>query len=180
MAIDEALPSPALSDATEPFSALYENHGRAAYSVALRLTRDPVTADDAFQEAMLRAWRAAPSVRPGNHRGWMCRIVARECINVRKRNLACRRRVQNVAAPAPDISSRNSASAEQETLCQSLYRLLKRLPTLDQQLIKLCYEEGLSQRRISATLAVPQQTVSNRLKRAISHLRRELLALGLG
>jgi RNA polymerase sigma factor (sigma-70 family) len=61
-----------------------------------------------------------------------------------------------------------------------LYRLLKRLPTLDQQLIKLCYEEGLSQRRISATLAVPQQTVSNRLKRAISHLRRELLALGLG
>src|SRR5579862_6284908 len=58
------------------FSELYEGHAGAAYSLALRLMENNALAEDAVQEAMLRIWKAAPTMRPGNTRAWILRIVA--------------------------------------------------------------------------------------------------------
>ena len=66
------------------FDEMYKRHAEDAYGLALHLTRDRAMADDAFQEAMLRIWRATESFRPQNTRGWIFRIVARECTRVRK------------------------------------------------------------------------------------------------
>ena len=45
------------------------------------------------------------------------------------------------------------------------------------RLLSLRYENGLSQRRISASAAMPQQTVSNRLRHSLNLLSREIAAL---
>jgi RNA polymerase sigma-70 factor (ECF subfamily) len=74
------------------FSSLYERFGDDAYGLALRLTGNRALADDAFQEAMLRVWRAAPSYRPGNARAWIFRIVARESLRARRNSCRCKKR----------------------------------------------------------------------------------------
>ena len=63
----------------DTFSILYQEHGQAANLLALRLTGNRVLAEDAVQEAMLRIWRGLSTLRPGNTRSWVFRIVAREC-----------------------------------------------------------------------------------------------------
>ena len=48
---------------TEAFAALYDRHGRAAYSLAYRMMGERQAAEDLVQEAFLQMWRAARSYR---------------------------------------------------------------------------------------------------------------------
>src|SRR5262245_15540610 len=53
-----------------------------AYATALRLTRSAPDAEDLFQEAALRAWRAFDSFEPGsNFNAWFLRILTNAYLN---------------------------------------------------------------------------------------------------
>ena len=154
------------------FSALYEQYAKDAYGLALRLTEDHALAADAFQEAMLRIWRALPSLRPGNTRSWILRVVARECLRLIKAGTRERILVSQAVAirPCHDGSEPNERS-ERETLHSELHNAVAALQTDDRNLLKSCLERGLSQRQVSAALGIPQQTVSYRLKYIVDGLR---------
>jgi len=49
------------------------------------------------------------------------------------------------------------------------------LPVDERSLVRLRFNDGLSQRQISSVLRIPQQTVSRRLKLAIERLRRRFV-----
>src|SRR6478752_10674218 len=63
------------SGTVERFRALMLPHLDAAYGFARWLTRDPVTAQDLAQEAMLRALRYFHAFRGEEARPWLLRIV---------------------------------------------------------------------------------------------------------
>lgn len=165
------------NDCRKDFCALYEQHAAAAFSLALRQTGDRALAEDAVQETMLRVWREAASLRPGNARGWVLRIVGRECLRLQM----ARQRENKRVKTANVLRQREYCEKpERETRLSALRHALARLSGPERSLLKLCYEEGLSQRRISAAIDIPQQTVSNRLRRAVSRLSKELVSIGLG
>src|SRR5262245_40610294 len=65
----------------DAFETLYRRHEQAAYALAFHITRHREEAQEAVQEALVRAWSAAPSFRAeGSVRGWLLRIVARESL----------------------------------------------------------------------------------------------------
>src|SRR6185295_1897641 len=128
------------------FDALYSRHSAAAYGLALHMTADHTLAEDAVQESMLRVWRAAPVRRPGNDRGWVLRIVARECMRLQKRKQRERLR----AEIAHQIQPRNVETvpyeyAEREGSLSRLRAALEKLPARERRLLSLRYENGLSQ-----------------------------------
>lgn len=162
----------------EAFAALLTRHHVAAYSLACHLLGNRDRAEDAFQEASLRAWRFADSHRgEGSVRSWFLRIVARECLRHLKRE---RRKavsmddaniesaIDTTRLPAQAQPEDGAVSTEQSEL---LRRCLDRLPALHRRVVALYYGAGLDQKEIGAELEISQQAVSSKLQDALARLR---------
>lgn len=59
----------------EAFRALFTPDLDLAWRMALRITGEPASADDALQEGLISAYRALDRVEPRNLRGWFVRII---------------------------------------------------------------------------------------------------------
>src|SRR5262249_3153781 len=60
----------------EAFEREVTPHLDALHRTALRLTRDPTSADDLVQEALLKAWRFFHSFKTGtNFKAWVFRVM---------------------------------------------------------------------------------------------------------
>ena len=59
----------------EAFRTLFTPDLDLAWRMALRITGEPASADDALQEGLISAYRALDRVEPRNLRGWFVRIV---------------------------------------------------------------------------------------------------------
>lgn len=85
MSADEAV-APAAPDALAgipDLSALYEEHSRAIYYLALRYLSDPVQAEDATHDVFLKAFRKIKSFKGRSAvRTWLYRIAINHCQNL--------------------------------------------------------------------------------------------------
>jgi RNA polymerase sigma-70 factor, ECF subfamily len=81
---------------THAFAALYDRHGKVAYSLAYRMMGERQAAEDIVQEAFLKMWRAAGSYRVerASVRTWVLSIVRNRSID-HLRATASRRRTQD-------------------------------------------------------------------------------------
>lgn len=153
----------------DAFAAFYLRHAQPARTLALRMMGNPAQADDILQESMLQVWRRAGTFRPGNARGWLSQIVTRECIRLRNRAHS------RQPALMPACNAAPGDEMERQQLLASLQRFMAELPVAERSLVRLRFNDGLSQRQISSVLRIPQQTVSRRLKLAIERLRRRFV-----
>ncbi|HYG78189.1 MAG TPA: RNA polymerase sigma factor [Planctomycetota bacterium] len=171
-ALIEAIAERADKDA---FAELYERFNNPAFNLALYLTRDRTLAEDAVQEAMLRIWVSAKSYTPGNPRGWILRIVARESLHKLKAQKKRSRRMET--RPSSETEEQDDPSAHSEVV-PALRAVLDKLPDDDQQLVALHFGAGLSLREMSAELSVPRQTLHNKIMRILAALKGQLAAGG--
>jgi RNA polymerase sigma-70 factor (ECF subfamily) len=165
----------------DAFSELFARYKRASYSLALTIVGDAKYAEEVVQEAMIRVWSSAGKFRTDvatgntNPKGWILKIIAREASRAlqrkHKRSKEISQNIELASAPAEDQAS----SSE---LLQALRRKIAELAEEDRQLIALHFGGGLSQTEISETLAVSQQSVSNRIQRMLRELRAGLAASG--
>ena len=76
---------PALPLAPDDFGALYEEHSRAIYYLALRYLGDPQRAEDATHDVFLKAYRKWGEFRrQASARTWLYRITINHCLNLRQ------------------------------------------------------------------------------------------------
>ncbi len=67
------------------FEALVRLHQDRAFAVALRMTGNPLDAQDVVQDALLQAWRSLGGFRGEAGFGtWLVRIVINRCHNLRR------------------------------------------------------------------------------------------------
>lgn len=161
--------------ADEAFARLALPHLDAAYSLARWLVRDPVTAEDVVQDAMLRALTYFASFRGSNPRAWLLQIV---------RNTAYSRltgrggdetldpdgKHAHLADPGHDPEA---ALAGKEAMSR-LHHALEDLPAELRECVVLRELEELSYRDIAHITGVPVGTVMSRLFRA----RQALIRIG--
>jgi RNA polymerase sigma factor (sigma-70 family) len=157
--------------------AAYEQLVRRYQDLAVRtayVVAGPSEAQDAAQEAFVKAFRALPRFRPdAPFRPWLLRIVANEAINRRRAGrrfagLAIRAaegRPQEDAAPSPE-----GAALEQERH-RELLAAINRLGTGDRLVIAYRYWFELSEIEMAQALGCPRGTVKSRLSRALKRLR---------
>jgi RNA polymerase sigma-70 factor, ECF subfamily len=126
------------------------------------LTGSAAEAEDAVQEALVKAWRALGRFRAGEpFRPWLLRIVANEARNRRR---ASGRRLK--------LSARVAAEpATQPADADGLLAALNELPHDAQAVLACRYLLGLSEQETAAALGVRRGTVKSRTARALDRLR---------
>ncbi len=168
------------------FNSLVLRHQDAAYGLALRFLSSPEAAEDATQEAFIRAYRAIGSFRGERFRSWLFSIVANACRDELRRR---RRRPQRSLDEAreredrPDLDPADpdptpEAQALSGELREVLERSLMQLPENWRLVVVLSDVQGLSYEEIAEAAGVPLGTVKSRLSRARARLREILLASG--
>lgn len=163
----------------EAFARLYERHERAAYNLARYLLRNDEDAQDALQEGFAQVWASAATFSPGNPRAWILRIVARKCfLKLKKARRQEELAKKGSADPAPSNDTPDK-SAERGELTGMLRRALERLSGTERQIVALYYGAGLSQADVANAMAMPQRTVSYRVKEILSRLRTDLTRAGV-
>jgi RNA polymerase sigma-70 factor (ECF subfamily) len=174
---DHELVARARDGDADAFGALVAGHQQAAFRVAWLIVRDPGEAEDAVQEAFVKAWRAMPRFRAdAPFRPWILRIVSNEARNrarsTRRRDALTLR--EAAAAGAGDAAPSPEAAALSRDEAEALTRALDRLPERDRMVIAYRWLLDLSEAETAEILGVRLGTVKSRLSRALRRLREEL------
>jgi RNA polymerase sigma-70 factor (ECF subfamily) len=167
------------------FRQLMRRHNRVLYRTARSILKDDAEAEDALQEAYLRAYRAI-----GNFRGdaklstWLVRIVANEALaRLRKRSraaqaipIACYG--NELEAAEEHMNESSPEQPEHAALRAQTRRLLEakidQLPDAFRTVFVLRAVEELSVEETAMALDIPEATVRTRFFRARSQLREAL------
>jgi len=161
------------------FEQLMLPHLDAAYNLASWLLRDPQDAEDAVQDACLRAYRAFDQFRGGDGRAWLLAVVRNACFSA----LRQRRRKPEEVVFEDELHSSTEDPAEANSLAwleikgDLLRQALERIPAEYREVIVLHEIEGLAYREIAEVADMPIGTVMSRLARARRKLQAELLIL---
>jgi len=149
-------------------------HLDAGYALARYLTHDVADAEDAVQEAVLRAIRYFDSLRSdADAKAWFLAIVRRECYEANDE-----RRAMNVAAryeeapPLRLLDPRPSpeTDANRSLVQQRVLDAVELLPTRLRETLMLRELQDCTYDEISTITGVPLGTVMSRLSRARSRL----------
>jgi len=159
----------ALGDSSA-FAELVRAETPGAYRLAFAITRSSTAAEDAVQEAFLRAWRDIGDLRePDRWPGWFRRLLVRSALDQAR----ARRRVREVdielvaGVAVPDKGLQPAERLE-------LMRGFGRLAADDRALLTLRYFLDLPVADVAAALGVAEGTAKSRLHRALDRLRSQL------
>ena len=157
------------------------------YGAAVRLTRNPDTAQDLVQDTYLKAFRARHRFEPGtNLKAWLFTILQNTWRN-RRRDQARSRvdfdsDVADAAAessPSPPVPRHDNPEALllRDTLDADLREALDGLPEAFREAVWLRDVEELSYSEIATALGIPAGTVMSRISRGRRQLHDALVAL---
>ncbi len=144
-----------------------------ATRTAYLITGDRSEAEDAAQDAFVKAYQALGRFREGApFRPWLLRIVSNEAINRRK--AAGRRPILELTEaserPQDDAASPEAAAVAAEAR-RTVLAALGRLREEDRLVISYRYFLDLSEAEMALALGVARGTVKSRLSRALARLR---------
>jgi RNA polymerase sigma factor (sigma-70 family) len=152
-------------------------HLDAAYNLARWLTRNQQDAQDAVQEASLRAFRFFSTFRGGDARAWFMKIVRNACYTLLHENRSLQHAAEfdeNVFSPDPHIPNPEETVINDDSGALLRKALEKLAPNFREVLI-LRELEGMSYREIADITGMPAGTVMSSLSRARRHLRQALI-----
>jgi RNA polymerase sigma-70 factor (ECF subfamily) len=156
-------------------AVLFDRLAPLAYGLALRIAGDRRLAQDAVQDAFVRAWRRAASYDPrrGSARAWLLRIVRNSAIDqIRSERAKLRAEVHADAETSGRAPERPDDFATNAQRSSRLRDALRRLPAEQQRVIEIAYFEGLSHSEIAMREGIPLGTVKSRLHEGVVRLRR--------
>ena len=153
------------------FGELVDAYGPATYRLCRAILRSQTDAEDAAQEAFIRAWRELPSLRDAAAwPAWLRRISVHVALDASRRNrlrvvkLGLLRPVGSTDHPVPETDQ-----AELETA-------FARLSVDDRAVLVLRYYVDLEVPDIANALGIPLGTAKSRLHRALARLRTDMEA----
>ena len=167
----------------ERFETTILVHLDAAHNLARWLLRDDAAAQDAVQDASLRAFRFFDGMLGPSPKAWFMAIVRRACLDglgrARRRGVeesydedAHGEALQDAACTAESPESLAIRASD----LRRLHACMEMLPREFREVLILREIEELSYREISAVVGVPIGTVMSRLARGRERLARRLRA----
>lgn len=174
---DEALVARIARGDEAAFAELYDRLGSLAYSLAVRILRNPSLAEEATQEAFVAVWRNAArfDARRGSARSWvLLQVRARSIDRVRHEERRGGQNEQVDAELLESVGARPDDEAWSRLERERLEAALATIPDRERELIELAYFEGYTQSELATRLGLPLGTVKRRTFNALARLRAQL------
>jgi RNA polymerase sigma factor (sigma-70 family) len=158
------------------YATLVRDHQETAFRIAYVICGTAADAEEAAQDAFVKAYRALGRFRAGEPlRPWLLAIVANEARN--RRRAAGRRAGLALRAAEQAERSASSGGASPETLVlagarrETLLAALAALDERDRSVLTCRYLLELSEEETAAALGCRRGTVKSRTSRALERLR---------
>lgn len=152
------------------FARIVQAHHHDMVRVCQLVCGDPDLAQDAVQSAWPIVWTKLSSLRDqAKLRPWLITVAANEARRLVRRE----RRDRIVALDVIDLESHDGDPAARLADADLLVAV-RRLATVDRELLALRYVAGFDSAEIGDALGVPASTIRTRLSRLIARLRVEV------
>lgn len=165
------------ADTTRWVGEALERFGGPLEHYAQRLTGDPDRARDAVQETFLWLCRQDPGALNGNLRERLYTVCRSRAIDAHRKD----RRLRSASAGMDQKQSHApepNALAERREDGVALREALARLPALQQEMVRLKFQHGLSYREIARVTGRSVTNVGFILHKALRAMRTEMKADG--
>lgn len=160
------------------YNTLVLHYQDIVYNVALRIMKDPASAEDAAQDAFISAYKAIKSFRGGSFKSWLLRIVTNTCYDeLRRRKRRPQSSLDEITDENPSVSfmADKQPGPEQQRqqveLVDAVKRCMDELPDDQRIAAVLCDIEGRDYQEIADITSVSLGTVKSRISRARGKLR---------
>jgi RNA polymerase sigma-70 factor (ECF subfamily) len=147
---------------------IIRTHSRALFAIAYGILQNREEAEDAVQDALVKAWKSRWRVRdPEKFPAWLC-MIARH----RARDVFRRRRTVPISDEITEPVE--SEATDTTALDRQLHFALAALPELHRSALTLRYFEEMDYRTIENTLGLSNGSLRGILGRALASMRKEL------
>lgn len=156
----------------DAYAALVGAASARLYALACLILRDSDRAEDATQEAFVRAWREIPRLRDAERfDAWLRRLVVTACYDEGRR-VKRRAEVSLVNVSERFVIDTSAALAQTDRI----ERAFRQLPLDQRAVLVLQHYVQLSHSEIAETLGIPIGTVKSRVRYGVAAMRAALEA----
>jgi RNA polymerase sigma-70 factor, ECF subfamily len=152
----------------------FSQHGKLFFKLAYGVLRESAAAEDACQQAMVRALERPQDLRAADAlRAWLARIVVNESLQVRRR----RKTEQRVLADHVIRSSSQAGSEGEDAgweLREAILSAVERLPEPARSVVVMRMLDGMTGGQVKDLLECSDAHVSRELHRGMELLRKTL------
>ncbi|HEX4125728.1 MAG TPA: sigma-70 family RNA polymerase sigma factor [Tepidisphaeraceae bacterium] len=146
----------------------FSRHSRLFFKLAYGVLRDSSAAEDACQQALLRALERPAELREVESlRAWLARIVVNESLQVRRRKKTEQRILTDHVIRSPS----QSAEGEGWELREAILEAVERLPEPARSVVAMRLLDGMSGGQVKELLECSDAHVSRELHRGMELLR---------
>jgi RNA polymerase sigma-70 factor (ECF subfamily) len=155
-------------------ASLFDRYSKIVYSVALRVLRDPASAEDVLQEVFMQIWRNPNSfvATRGSLGGWLAVVARNRSIDALRR----KRPSEQVDDMALASNYNLGDEAERNSLMEKARGVIRLLPMEQRKTLEMAFFDGLTHSEIAEMTGDPLGTVKTRIRSALTSLRKAFTA----
>ena len=166
---DQAIIDRILAGDDEAFARLVDRHHDRCARIAFRILGNREDAEEAVQDAFLRAYRALASYEERERfQAWLTRILVNQCRTIRMR---ADKREQVFSELALDDALIAAPSGDAGDAWPDLDQALARLPAEQREALVLRYADDLTYEEMSRITGAGESALKMRVQRAFARLR---------
>ena len=151
-------------------AVLFDRYSKVVYSVALRVLRDPSSAEDVLQEIFMQIWRSPDGfvATRGSLGGWLAVVSRNRAIDALRR----KRPTESVDDMALASNYNLADEAERNSLMDRARGVIQLLPIEQRKTLEMAFFDGLTHSEIAEMTGDPLGTVKTRIRSALTSLRK--------
>ena len=154
----------------QAMASLFDRYSKVVYSVALRVLRDPGSAEDVLQEIFMQIWRSPDGfiATRGSLGGWLAVVSRNRSIDALRRRRPSES-VDDVVLASP---YNLSEEAERNVMIEKARSVIVTLPPDQRKTLEMAFFDGLTHSEIAEMTGDPLGTVKTRIRSALLSLRK--------
>ena len=155
-------------------ASLFDRYSKVVYSVALRVLRDPASAEDVLQEIFMQIWRSPDGfiATRGSLGGWLAVVSRNRSIDTLRRKRPTEQVDEMVLPSAYNLAD----EAERNSMMEKARIVIQKLPPEQRKTLEMAFFDGLTHSEIAEMTGDPLGTVKTRIRSALLTLRKAFKA----